>query len=454
MNIVIMGMGTLGKFLASTFCNDKHDVTVIDLSHEALASVRKRVDVMTVAGNAAFIENLDKANIEDADFFIAAGSDDTANIHACNAARTLGAEHVVCRLSTERYFDESSGLPVEKLGIDHVVVPQKECVTQIIEAIDHPLVLERIAFNVPDASITAFKATTNSPLIDTKLKEFPEPKLIASVRFAAIVRNEQLIAPKGDTLICEGDEIYIAGKRHDVNAMIEWATPPDMRKKRKRKRVIIAGCSKPGLAMLRDLATRGYDVRMIEKDEDMAEAAINELNAKMIAIHGDASDGDVLDEAGVSETDVFVAMGSDDESNILSCILAKRMGADKVIAVTNKEEYSPLIRQMKMVDCDFSTWLVAGNSTLRHVSSINRTHTRAMLHRAEAFVSEFILKKKSSVIGKQIDKCDFPESTVLSLVFRNGQTLIPSGDLVLETNDIVTAITTQKSERRLVKLFK
>jgi len=454
MDIVIMGMGTLGQFLASTFCNDKHDVTVLDTSADALNDMKKSVDAMTVLGNGAFVENLNKAGVESADFFIAVGNDDAANIHACHAARILGAEHIICSLSSERYFDASIGLPPEKLGINHVVVPQKECVDQIINAIDHHLVLERIAFNIPDASITAFKATPESPLIDTKLKDFPDHDLISAIRFAAIIRNEEIIAPRGDTFVMEGDEIYIAGKRGDVDAMIEWATPDENGGKRKKKRVIVAGCSKQGLLMLGELASRGYDVRMVEKDEEITEAAINELNAKMLVLDGDPSDGDVLDEAGVSKTDVFVAMGDDDESNILSSILAKKMGAEKVVAVTNKEEYPPLIRQMRMIDCGFSKWLVAGNSILRHVSSVNRTHTRAMLHRAEAFVSEFILGKNSPLVGRQIDQCDLPESTVLSLVFRNGETLIPSGDLVLIENDIVTAITTQDSERRLVKLFK
>ena len=124
-----------------------------------------------------------------------------------------------------------------------------------------------------------------------------------------------------------------------------------------------------------------------------------------------------------------------------------------MVAITNKEEYGPIIRQMKMIDCDFSRWLVAGNSILRHVSSINRTHTSAMLHRTEAFVTEFPIKAGSPILGKSVDQCGFPESTTLSLVFRDGNTLIPSGELVLMENDIVIAITTRESEPALIKLF-
>ncbi len=452
MKIVILGMGTLGEFLASTFCNDKHDVTALDSSPEVLASVRKRLDVLTVAGEGAFAENLVRADVAKAHVFIAAGRDDTANIHACQLAKKLGAKHVVCRLSSELYFAPETDIPPSEFGINHVVVPQKECAAQIMEAIDHPLVLERIGFNIPDASITAFKVAEGAPIASAKLGAFPEPGLLDTVRLAAIVRNDDVIAPRGDTVILEGDEIYVAGKRCDIDALIEWATPKS-KQGRKRKRVIVAGCSKSGLAMLRELANSDYDVRIIEKDEDALQSIADSINSKTMLISGDVSDGDILDEAGISETDVFVALGDDDESNILCSVLAKRMGAEKVVAVTNKEEYGPIIRQMKMIDCDFSRWLVAGNSILRHVSSINRTHTSAMLHRTEAFVTEFPIKSGAPILGKSVDRCGFPESTTLSLVFRDGEALIPSGDLVLTENDIVIAITTRESESTLLKLF-
>ena len=452
MKIVILGMGTLGEFLASTFCNDKHDVTALDSSPEVLASVRKRLDVLTVAGEGAFVDNLVRADVGKSNVFIAAGRDDTANIHACQSAKKLGAQHVVCRLSSERYFDPAESIPPAEFGIDHIVVPQTECAAQIMEAIDHPLILERIGFNIPDASIAAFNVANDAPIVDTKLGDFPEPNILGAVRLAAIVRNDDVIAPRGDTVIMEGDEIYVAGKRNDVDALIEWATPKS-KQRRKRKKIIIAGCSRSGLALLRELSNRDYDVRVIDQDEDALESVSDSINSKTMLIGGDVSNGDILDEAGISETDVFVALGDDDESNILSSVLAKRMGAEKVVAVTNKEEYGPIIRQMKMIDCDFSRWLVAGNSILRHVSSINRTHTSAMLHRTEAFVTEFPIKPGAPILGKSVDRCGFPESTTLSLVFRNGETLIPSGDLVLMENDIVIAITTRESESTLLKLF-
>jgi len=449
MKIGILGAGTLGEFLASTFCNDKHDVVLIDSSLETLKRIKKTLDVMTVCGDGGLVETIKNARLENARLFIAVGSNDAINIHACQIARKLGAQNTICRLSTEKYFDSNEDFSPQVLGINYVVIPQKECVNKIIDVLDNPAVLERITFSVPEASIVAFNVPSNSPLVDMELKNFPEPELINTVRFAAVVRDGGLIAPRGDMVFQERDEIYIAGQRKHVDEMLAWSCPFD----KKSKRILIGGCSRTGINLAFELSQSGYDVRLIEKNAPLAEEVLNNLNTEMMFINGDASEGDVLHESGVAKCDVFIATGSDDESNILSCILAKRMGAEKVITLTNKEEYVTLVRILKMIDCGFSRWLVAGNSILRHISSINHTHTNAILHRADAFVSEYLVKKSSTVCGKYIDKCNFPLSTVLSLVFRGPQVLTPSGDLQLCEGDIVAAITTPESEKKLGKLF-
>jgi len=151
---------------------------------------------------------------------------------------------------------------------------------------------------------------------------------------------------------------------------------------------------------------------------------------------------------------LFVAVQEDDEDNILSCILAKQVGARKVVTLTNKEEYITLLPTMEMIDCGFSKWLVAVNSILRHISSINRTHTNAILHRADAYVSEFEVKKGTPVCNCKIDECILPESTVLSMVFRDNKVLAPSGDLELLPGDLVAVIATPESEKVLGALFK
>jgi trk system potassium uptake protein TrkA len=231
--------------------------------------------------------------------------------------------------------------------------------------------------------------------------------------------------------------------------MVKWANPV----KYKIKRVIIAGGSKIGSQLAQELAAQGFDIRLIEKDHTVAEDIMHEINTRMMVINGDPTEKDVLEEAGVSAADAFIATGKEDESNILTCILAKRMGAKKVVAMTNKEKYVDLIRNMDFIDCGFSRWVEAGNSILRHISMINQVHTNAILHRVDAVVSEFEVKENSVVCDKQIDQCKFPESTVLAMVFRDSRVLTPYGELPLRARDKVTAITTIETETKLAALF-
>ena len=450
MKIGMVGGGTLGKFLAVTFCKDKHDVVIIDTSAKTLDRLRDKLDIMTVVGNGADYAVLKGAGIEKVKMFIAVGSDDTTNIHACRIAKHLGVSNIICRLTSREYFDIEEGFTHELNGIDYVVLPQEECVHKIVDVMDNISTLEKITFSVPEALIAAFTVVEDSPLNNIKLMDFPDPELIRSVRFAAVIHNGELMAPRGDTEIKAGDEIYLAGLRDKVDAMVKWAYPV----KRKIRRIIIAGGTTTGSQLAFELAKLGFDIRLIEKDQHLAENIMNQINTKMMVVNGNPSESDVLNEAGVSTCDVFVAVGDDDENNILSCILAKRMGAKKTIVLTNKEEYVDLVRNMDFIDCGFSRWVVAGNSILRHISVVNQVHTSAILNRADAVVSEFEVKENSAVCDKQIDKCKFPNSTVLSLVFRDGRVLTPYGELPLRAGDLVTAITTQETDKKLAELFK
>ncbi|MCK5844930.1 MAG: Trk system potassium transporter TrkA [Victivallales bacterium] len=449
MKIGIVGAGTLGRFLAETFCNDKHDVTVIDTSSATLTRLRDKLDVMTLTGDAAHFKTHKEAHTEDFDIFIAVGSSDSVNLHACRIAKKLGAGHIICRLSSEKYFDSDADFTPLSMGINHVVIPQKRCIDKVIGVLDNPTTLDKTTFSRGDSLITDFRLSANSPLNGLKLKDFPEPDLIRSVRFAAVVRNGELLAPNGDTIVREGDELYIAGRSKHVDAMTRWASADAS----KISLIVVAGDSSLSAGIGARLTEKGFDTRLIEGNRINAECLLDDLNSKMMVINGDSSERDVLDEAGVSACDAFIAAGDDDESNILSCILAKRMGAGKVIAVTNKVEYVDLVPRMNVLDTGFSRWLVAGNSILRYISTINRVHTSAILHRADAFVSEFEVGDNSKVTEKTIGECDFPDSCVLSMVFRDDDVLTPAGDLRLLPGDIVAAVTSREVERKLGKMI-
>jgi trk system potassium uptake protein TrkA len=449
MKIVILGAGTLGTFLVSTFCRDNHDVVVIDKSSETIQRLKDKLDIMALTGNGANIANLKKTGIEAASMFIAASNNDTVNIHACTIAKHFGVKKTICRLTSQDYFNSDDNFAAQKLGIDHIVVPQDDCVENILNIVSRREVIEKITFNIPDATITAIKVLPASKLNGVKLCEFPEPELLHSIRFSAIIRKGRVLAPNGETTIMTGDELYVAGRNEDVETLFDWAYPQS----RAVSSIVIAGGSSIGATLAHELSLKGYDVRLIDADFDNCEKILDKLNTKMLVIHGDSNEKDVLLEAGSDKCDLFIATQDDDENNILSCILAKRMGAEKVLTMTAKEEYIDIIPEMQMLDCGFSRRLVAANAILRSIST-NAVHTDAVIHRGNAYVAEFEVNPKSTVANKKIDECKFPPSTVLSLIFRAGKVITPAGYLVLQPGDLVVVIATSATVKQIEALFK
>jgi trk system potassium uptake protein TrkA len=310
-------------------------------------------------------------------------------------------------------------------------------------------VLEKIVFSHPDAVMTAIRVMPGSPVVGIPILSFPEPALLASARFCGIVRNRKLIIPHGDTIICAGDELYIAGCRDRVRTLVEFVNPLD----RPIRRVIIAGGTDIGKRLAERLTELKYDVRLIEKSPKEGESLLNELNLKMMVISGDPTSDEILDEAGTAACDAFVSTQKDDEDNILSCLLAKRQGAAKVIALTNKSEYIYIIPTIDTIDCGFSSRLVASNSVLRHPISGNLS-VNAILHRINACVFEFTVAPDSPIAGKLIRDYRFPASAVLALVFRDKEVLTPSGDLVMAPGDVVATMALPETGKELVPHFR
>jgi trk system potassium uptake protein TrkA len=450
MKIAIMGAGTLGKSLANTFCNDKHDVLVIDTSSSILERLKDKLDVMTLCGNGATVETMKNASIGDMELFIAVSGNDTYNIHACRIAKHFGAKFTLCRLITEAYFDPESGFTLETAGIDHIVLPEEACVNKIFDVLDSCHTLEKIHFSHPDALVAACRVFSDSPAVKKSLKAFPEKDLINSIRFAAILRKGKMISPRGDTVLKENDEVYIAGHKDNVNPMLKWLAGTACN----IKNIVIAGDSLIAVGLAEKLVKNSYNVRMIIKTSEQAEIFLDNSNCGIMVVVGDANDNDILEEAGVDACDAFIAVQDDDEDNILSCVIAKRMGAAKVITLTTKSEYSRILPSIRSIDCGFSKWLIAVNSVLCYFSSINKAHTNAILHGTDSYISEYEVQPQSAVCNKSIGECSFPASTVLSMIFRGDEVLAPSGNLKLQSGDLATLIIKPEDEHIIAGLFK
>ena len=451
MRIIIAGAGELGRLLASTLSNAAHDVTIIDSDADMLEHINDNLDIKVVEGSCISINTLKDAGIKTADALLAVSGDEAANILCCQLASKMGVLKTVCRLSSPDRFSEDDGVTPDKFGIWKCVSPSVECVGKIRSVLRNRMLVEKIRFSNPDAVMEVFRVSPSSLLAGTRVKDIPtDSGLLNSVRFAAIVRQKQFLIPHGDTIFVPGDKVYIAGGNKDVGNFISWIS--EETSSVKTSRIVIAGATITGRLLASALCADGYDVRFIEKNQQKGEKLLDTLPPGILVINGDPTDEEVLEEAGIRDCEGFVSAASDDEDNILSCIMAKRMGARKTVTVTSKPEYIRIVPTMDMIDCGFSTTLTAVNSILRMLES-GTMRIDAFLQMFHARLTEFRVSNSSPLCGKELATCNLPSSTLFALAFRKDEIIAPSGNTILQPGDTVVAIVTPEVEKELEPLF-
>ena len=451
MRIIIAGAGELGRLLAFTLSTADHDVTIIDADGGMLEHINDNMDIKVVEGSCVSIRTLKDAGVKNADALLAVSGDEAANILSCQLAAKLGVRKTVCRVNSPDCFSESDGVTPDKLGIWKCVSPSEECVGKIRSVLRNRLLVEKIRFSNPDAVMEVFRVTPSSLLAGTRVKDIPtDSGLLNSVRFAAIVRQKQFLIPHGDTIFVPGDKVYIAGSNRDVNNFIAWISEESISVQ--ASRIVIAGATATGKLLASALCTAGYDIRFGEKNQQKGEKLLDTLPPGVLVINGDPTDEAVLEEAGIRDCEGFVGAAQDDEDNILSCIMAKRLGAKKTVAVTSKPEYIRIVPTMDMIDCGFSTTLTAVNSILRMLES-GTMRIDAFLQMFHARLTEFRVSNSSPLCGKELAACNLPSSTLLALAFRKDEIFAPSGNTVFQPGDTVVAVVTPDVERELEPLF-
>ncbi len=449
MHIIILGAGELGRQLAWTLSDSDNKVVVVDESAAFLERIKERLDVMTVQGDCASFGVLKRAGVARADLLVGATGSDAANVLGCQIARHFNVSKTICRLSGMNMFSEQDGFPPSAVGIDHVIFPQKECVAHISSVLKHKSLIERLTFDVPEAEMVALRIDPSSSLCQVALRDFPDPALREHIRFSALIREQEVITPHGDTVLEPGDEVYVAGDKNSLNRLMELAAPGY----RPASLVIVAGITAVGKQLIRRLLREGYNVRVIENNLAAGEQLLDDLPEKVMIINGDPTESDVLEEAGVPQCDAFISTMREDEDNILSCILSRKLGAVKAVTVTNKAEYMDIVPAMTTIDTGFSPRVLAVNAVLNLLGT-ETARVHAILHRLHAYVYEFEVQEGAPLSGKKIADYEKTPSTIFSLFFRGEQLIPATGDVTFQVGDRVAVITTPQTERSLEPLFR
>ena len=448
MRTIIVGAGGIGKQLARVLCFRKNDVVMVDLNEEILEELKDRLDIMTVCGNGSTGRVLKKAGIEKASMLLAVTSNSEANILACSVAKRFEVPEKIARIRSNEYFDFSTGLTADFFGVDHGIIPEYECATDILDSLLRPAIKETVKFSHPDAQMVNFQIRPGSPMVGVSLNSFPKPELLNHLRICAILRYGQLIIPRGGNSFIAFDEIYVAGDQRNIDDLISWAEPEASI----AAKVIIAGGTHLGGILASMLSTADIRVRMIESDSVNAERVADMVGNSELILQGESTDISLLEEAGIEHCDAFIATHLDDETNILCSLLAKNHGAKKVIATTNNIDYLGIISGMNMIDCCFSPLVSAVNILIKRIGSENR-QTVAMLKRTSAEILEMTVDRNSSIARVKIKDIQFPAKMVFALIIRQDKLIPALGREEIQEGDHVIVMTESISIPIVEKMF-
>jgi len=451
MKILILGAGQVGSSAAYHLSREEaNDVTVVDMQPEVLRELQDRLDIRTVVGHAAYPDVLERAGANDADIVVALTDTDETNMVACQIAYTLfHTPTKIARIRAAEYMSARSLFTQDAIPVDVRISPEQLVCEYVEQLIRYPGALQVLDFADGRVRLVGARADHRGSLVGQKISAMKEHIPNTEGRIAAIYRDGRSLQLDGDTVIMEGDEVFFIAARQDVRVFMS-----EMRRVEDPvNRIVIAGGGNIGVRLALALE-QSNQVKIIERDRRRARSISEQLN-KAIVLVGDAADEELLLEENIDNVDIFCAITNSEEANILSAMLAKRLGAQKVLALINRPSYAELV-ESGSIDIAVSPQQVTIGSLLAHVrrGDVVKVHS---LRRGAAEAIEAVAhgdRSESRVVGRRIDELGLPKGTSIVAVVRSDEVVMAHHDTVIETDDhVILFMTDRRKIDRIENLF-
>jgi len=455
MRIIILGAGRVGESVAESLASEQNDITVIDTDPARLRDLQDRLDLRGVPGNGIQPSVLRSAGAEDADMFIACAPLDETNLTACKVAHDVfNIPTTIARLRSPEFLEGNALLGKAGFAVDHVICPEESVMRYIHLLIDYPEALQVLEFSQGRAHLIAVRVAAGSLLANHTISEFRNRFPAATMRVVAIYRQDAELVVESATRMLPGDEVFVLADKDKIRQVLGAIHNVD----HPVRRVMIAGGGKVGLRLARSLVGQ-CQVKIIDRDRTRCEYLASELPGDVLVLQGDAADEDLLMEESVGEMDLFISLTSDDEDNILSAMLAKRLGARRVIALINRRVYAEMM-QGSTIDIALSPAQTVIGELLTHVrrGDVAAVHS---LRRGAAEVIEGIARgdaRTSRLVGRRIEQIVLPPGARFGAIVRTRdsacEVLMPYHDQVIEEGDhVIIFIPDKRLLRAVEKLF-
>ncbi|MEE2954961.1 MAG: Trk system potassium transporter TrkA [Pseudomonadota bacterium] len=451
MKIIVSGAGQVGFHIARQLSLEENDVVVIDQSPELVRKIGDALDVQAFVGFGSHPDALERAGAADADIIIAVTHADEVNMVACQVASSLfDVPKKIARIRDQSYRDPiwADLFSRDHMPIDVIISPEIEVARSIFQRLQVPGAFESISLVDQKVMMIGVRCNSDCPVINTPLRQltglFPDLNIVV----VAIVRDGQGLVPSADDQMMSGDDVYfVSDINHISRAMTVFGHEETVAHK-----IIIAGGGHVG-AFLGEIIEKnhsGVSAQIIESNKDRAHQVADKFE-ETIVINGDVIDPEILDEAGVSESESIIAVTNDDETNILASLLAKRFGTKKAITLVNNTTYTPLITSLG-IDVVVSPRAITVSTILQH---IRRGKIRAVHSLADGFgeIIEAEIVETSGLTGKRIGEADLPDGVLFGGLLRNSEVIIPRADTMMQVNDRVVLFSVSSSIKAIENLF-
>ena len=447
MKVLILGAGRVGGSLARALVNNNYDVSIVDQDKAALSELEEKLDIMTVEGHAAHSLSIKKTGADESTTVIAVTSNDEVNIIACQIAKKqFNVKKTICRLA-ESSYTEDLGVFGEAV-IDIVISPEKEVMNHLKELIIHPGTEQIEKFADGTVNLVSVKAKKKGKLVGRELKGFKDDMPDTNAFVASIYRKGKPFIPSGDTVIKENDEIYFISSESNIDQIVnEFREKEDV-----YSRVMVVGGGKIGFSLAKEIENE-YKTKLVDSNKEKCSKLSKELE-KTIVLHGSATDEDLLKSEGIENIDIFCALTDDDETNLMSSLLAKKMGAKKTMIILNNPSYLGLVPGF--IDIYIAPYRLTVSSVLQDLrdSDVAQDVLLKMDTGAEAIEGVVHANEYTSeLFGKSLKEIPLPEGASIGAVVRHGELLMPDSDVELCINDHLIIFLANKDMVSEVEVF-
>lgn len=450
MNIVIIGAGEIGYELAGVLSSEKHDVTVVDKDETTLEQVGSHYDVLTIRGNATSANDLVRAKVNTCDIMIAVTSVDEVNMIAAFMSKKLGAKKVIARVRNDEFSQQNTPLTPAELGIDVMIHPEQSAAEEIELLIKRAAASDVVNLAEGRMQIIGIRLDKLSPLIGKSMQEYATQYTdTLTFRVVAIVRRGRTIMPSGNIRLQAFDQIFILALTEDIPAIIKTTG----KQEKDIRKIMIAGGTDVGAKVARLLGKKGtnWQVTLLEPQEKAANTIACE-NQNVLVIHGDPTDPDLLAQEGIGEADAFISVTDDEESNIITCLIAKHLNVHKTVALVSKPDYVPLTQTIGL-DAAINKKSAATNAIHRHVRQ-GQVISVTSLVGIKAEVVELEAMKGSKITKHPLYKLKLPKGCLVGGILNNGSKAeIATGFSQIEAGDRVILFVLPEALDQITNFF-